>query len=85
MAQGTVKDQLNRIYRELGIAKRNSACGHGPWAVVSGLIRRYLTRTELVEVALWSTNGQTSVRRVGPIELHAHAAVPASIRQLRYR
>jgi len=46
-----VKDQLNRIYRELGIANRNSACGHGPWAVVSGLIRRYLARTEIVEVA----------------------------------
>jgi hypothetical protein len=28
LAQGTVKDQLNRIYRELGIANRNSACGH---------------------------------------------------------
>jgi len=28
LAEGTVKDQLNRIYRELGIANRNSACGH---------------------------------------------------------
>ena len=40
--EGSAQPHLQRTRHR----QRNSACGHGPWAVVSGLIRRYLARTE---------------------------------------